>query len=444
MSERQPGIDAAAQAAQEAALIDPVTDLPTVPLLLDKMRESLKQHGALAILSVNVLQALPAERITGWQSFDAIVRDVGRFLASVRNVHLRREDFISEVMISGNAFVILVAPPRQKSAIELDDLRRMRDRLDSQLTRFLSRRLPYEVSGRFPCFIGSALVRDEPTVRTERLVYRALDEAYADSIQERQRRDSRSARDLEYVISERLVHTVYQPVIDLEKGRILGYEALSRVIGENFPSVDAVFRAAQASNCLWKLERLCRERALEGVKNLPPNSLLFMNVEPESIFDPHFRSDNTMRLLERAGLTPERVVLEVTEHSEVNDFTAFRQTLSYFRSRGFRLAIDDMGSAYAGLQSVAEIQPEFLKVDISLVRNLDTQPLKRELIATMARFSRSVGIQLIAEGIERPEELAALLEIGVPFGQGYLFARPGAPLPAPDLSLILGASAAAG
>jgi EAL domain-containing protein (putative c-di-GMP-specific phosphodiesterase class I) len=161
-----------------------------------------------------------------------------------------------------------------------------------------------------------------------------------------------------------------------------------------------------------------------------------MNVEPESIFDPHFRSDRTLRLMERAGLCPERVVLEVTEHSEVSDFTAFRQTLSYFRSRGFRLAIDDMGSAYAGLQSVAEIQPDFLKVDMALVRNLDTLPLKRELIATMERFSRSVGIRLIAEGIERPEELEALQEIGVPYGQGFLFAHPGFPLPTPDISLI--------
>jgi EAL domain-containing protein (putative c-di-GMP-specific phosphodiesterase class I) len=417
-------------------LIDPVTELPTVPLLLDRMRNQLKESGSLAILSVNVLQALPAERITGWQSFDTIVRDVGRFLASVRNVHLRREDFVSEVMISGNAFVILVAPPRSKSRMLGEDLRRMRDRLDSQLSRFLARRLPYEVNGRFPCFIGAALVENEPTVRAERLVYRALDEAYSDSIHERQRRDSRSARDLDHVIEERLVRSVYQPVVDLKAAKVLGYEALSRVIGDHFQNVDALFRAAQASNSLWKLERLCRERALTGAQDFPDDALLFMNVEPESIFDPHFRSDRTMRMLERSGLSPERVVLEVTEHSAVADFTAFRQTLAYFRSRGFRLAIDDMGSAYAGLQSVAEIQPEFLKVDMSLVRDLHIQPLKKELIATMERFSRSVGIQLIAEGIETREELDALLEIGVPFGQGYLFARPGIPLPVPDLSLL--------
>jgi GGDEF domain-containing protein len=318
--------------AVQTELIDPVTALPTVPLLLSRMRNMLRESGSLAILSVSVHQALPAERITGWQSFDAIVRDVGRFLASVRNVHLRREDFISEVMISGNAFVILVAPPRSKSRIQLDDLKRIRDRLDEQLTRFLSRRLPFEISGRFPCFIGCSLVKNEDSLRSERLVYRALDEAYADSIQERGRRESQSANDLQEVIGDRLIRSVYQPVVDLQRGAILGYEALSRVTGEQFQNVDALFKAARSSNTIWKLERLCRERAFAGAGKLPDGALLFMNVEPESIFDPHFRSDRTLRLLDRAGLSPERVVLEVTEHSEVHDFTAFWQTLSYFRS----------------------------------------------------------------------------------------------------------------
>jgi len=430
--------EAQAQDLRQAdeSLIDPVTDLPTVPLLLDRMLASLKENGYLSILSVNVLQALPAERITGWQAFDAIVKDVGRFLASVRSIDLRKEDFISEVMISGNAFVILVAPPRRKEKLTVEDLRNIRDRLDGSLARFLSRRLPSEISTRFPCFIGCALVEDEDAIRGERLVYRALDEAHADSIRERERLHHRLASNLNEVIVSRLVRSVYQPVVHLREGRITGYEALSRVDVGLFENVDALFRAAHQSNDLWRLERLCREKAIAGVAEMPKDHLLFLNVEPESIYDPHFRSEKTLKLLEKAKLTPDRVVLEVTEHSAVHDFTAFRQTLSYFRSRGFRLAIDDMGSAYAGLQAVAEIQPDFVKVDISLVRDIHTQPVKLELVATIQRFAASVGIHLIAEGIEKPEELQALMNAGVMMGQGYLFARPGAPLPAADLSRI--------
>src|SRR5678815_5766396 len=111
---------------------------------------------------------------------------------------------------------------------------------------------------------------------------------------------------------------------------------------------------------------------MEGLHDLKDGELLFLNVEPDSIYDPQFRSDRTLRLLRQARLTPERVVLEMTEHSAVKDFTAFRQTLTYFRSLGFRLAIDDMGSGYSGLMSVAEIQPEFVKIDMSLIRDLHT------------------------------------------------------------------------
>jgi EAL domain-containing protein (putative c-di-GMP-specific phosphodiesterase class I) len=341
-------------------------------------------------------------------------------------------------MISGNAFVILVSPPRRKSRLQLEELHRMRDRLAGRLARFLGRRLPSDVSGRFPCFIGAAMVEDDEMVRPERLVYRALDEAHADSLRERDLLTHKLTMALMEVIEGRLVRSVYQPVIDLRAGRVAGYEALSRVDGSIFESPDALFRAAQQTNALWRLERLCRERALMGASEMPQDKLLFLNVEPESIFDPQFRSDRTLRLLDKARLSPERVVLEVTEHSAVHDFTAFRQTLSYFRSRGFRLAIDDMGSAYASLQSVAEIQPEFLKIDLSLIRDLHQQPVKRELVATIQRFAASVGIHLIAEGIEQPEELKALLDMGVVMGQGYLFARPAAPMPEADLSLVAG------
>jgi len=417
-------------------LVDRVTDLPTVPLLLDKMRMQLAEQGFLSVLSINVLQSSAVERVTGWKAFDSIVRDVGRFLASIKTIHLRREDFVSEVMISGNAFVILLAPPRAKDFVEEGDLLRVRDRLDGKLKRFLARRLPPEISGRFTCFVGASLVRNDTSMRAERLVYRALDDAQADSLAERDRASQRHLVALQDVISARLIRSVYQPVVDIFDKRVIGWEALSRPSGGSFDNIGEVFKAAYESQSIWPLERLCRERAMEGLPGLANGELLFLNVEPDSIYDPQFRSDRTIKLLRQASLTPERVVLEMTEHSAVKDFTAFRQTLTYFRSLGFRLAIDDMGSGYSGLVSVAEIQPEFLKIDMSLIRELHARPLKRELVDTINRFSRKAGIQVIAEGIETIEELEALRAIGVTMAQGFLFARPAAPPPDPDMSYL--------
>lgn len=419
-------------------LIDQVTDLPTVPLLLERMRQQLEQSGSLSILSINVLQSGNVERVTGWKAFDNIVRDVGRFLASIKTLHLRREDFVSEVMISGNAFIILLAPPRDRKTIATADLIRVRDRLHGKLKRFLSRRLPPEISERFSCFVGASLVLNDTEVRPERLIYRALDEAQADSMAERQRATQRHLVALKEVLTSRLVQAVYQPVVNLMERRVIGWEALSRPLGGTFESVDQLFRAAYEAQSVWPLERLCRERAMEGLPGMRDGQLLFLNVEPDSIYDPQFRSERTLELLQRASLTPDRVVLEMTEHSAVRDFTAFRQTLKYFRSLGFRLAIDDMGSGYSALVSVAEIQPDFIKIDMGLIRELHAQPLKRELVDTITRFSHRAGIEVVAEGIESPEELHALQEIGIRLAQGYLFARPGAPPPFPDLSRLHG------
>ncbi len=418
-------------------LIDQVTDLPTVPLLLERMRSQLEQTGSLSVLSINILQNAGVEKVTGWQAFDSIVRDVGRFLASIKTVHLRREDYISEVMISGNAFLVLLAPPRDRKAIDPADLRRVRDRLHGKLRRFLARRLPADIHDRFTCFVGMSLVHNDPVIRPERLVYRALDEAQADSISEQRRATQLHRKALQRVLTSRLVHAVYQPVIDIFRRRIIGYEALSRPsTGGGFDNIGELFKAAYDSDSIWPLERLCREKAMEGLARLDSSQLLFLNIEPDSIYDPLFRSDRTLQMLQRAQLSPDRVVLEMTEHSAVKDFTAFRQTLTYFRSLGFRLAIDDMGSGYSGLISVAEIQPEFVKIDMNLIREIHRRPLKRQLVDTITRFSRQAGIEVVAEGIEQPEELEALRQIGITLVQGYLFARPSTPPPGAQLDIL--------
>jgi EAL domain-containing protein (putative c-di-GMP-specific phosphodiesterase class I) len=155
-------------------------------------------------------------------------------------------------------------------------------------------------------------------------------------------------------------------------------------------------------------------------------------VEPDSIHDPHLSGGEFVDLLAEAGLSPQQVVLELTEHSAVRDFVAFRRTLERFRALGFRLAMDDVGSGYSGLQAIAEIAPDFIKVDMHLVRGVHESTIKRELIDTIRRFTDSTGITLVAEGVESTEELEALVKVGVRCAQGYLFARPGAPPGVPD------------
>jgi EAL domain-containing protein (putative c-di-GMP-specific phosphodiesterase class I) len=419
--------------ASRRLLFDNVTDLPLVPLLLGKMKGLLSEAGQLGLITVNIVQERPVEQAFGWRSFDRLLKEVADFLADFKAQHLRREDDVADMMVNGNAFVILLSPPRDRQRMQHADLERTRERIRRPLRSFLASRLPPRFTDCFGCHVGCALVEDDPNQRPERLIYRALDLALNDSVRSKAQDREDRVQLLNQVLQGRHVSPVYQPVIDLVRREVIGYEALSRVPPSLFRNVEQMFQVAQEANATWELERLCRETAIRGVGAFPAGMCLFLNVEPDSIYDPHFRGSGTLDLLARAGLRPDRVVLEMTEHSGVQDFRAFRRTLEHFRAQGFRLAIDDVGSAYSGLQSIAEVRPDFIKIDMSLTRDLHRNDIKRDLIHTINKFSCMSGIALIAEGVETVEELRELQRIGVVLAQGYLFARPTSPLPAARL-----------
>jgi EAL domain-containing protein (putative c-di-GMP-specific phosphodiesterase class I) len=160
---------------------------------------------------------------------------------------------------------------------------------------------------------------------------------------------------------------------------------------------------------------------------LDREQMLFLNIEPDSIFDPHLRKSKFLRWVAKAGLDPRRLVLEITEHTAIRDFESFRRTLDEVRALGFKLAMDDVGAGYAGLQAIAEMRPDYIKVDMTLVRDIHLDNIKRELIETIRRFTDSTGIILIAEGVECRAELESLTRAGVRCAQGYLFAKPDSP-----------------
>ena len=429
MRERGDLVEPATTSTIADLLYDELTDLPTVHLLLRRIRRLLKESKQLGLLSISVLGRERLDRALGWQDYETLVRDVSSFLIDIKKNTLRREDHLSDVMISGNAFVILLAPPRQGRRIKQSDINKVRRRVEEKLGRFVRDRLPAEAAERFGVYVGCAMLNHQESVRFERLVYSSLEEAFKDSLQQRQRFQDQDATKLERILKTRSVHTVYQPVVDLQERRTIGFEALTRISNGSFEGPDRLFQVAHQNDAIWKLERICRARAIKGARGLASNQLLFLNVEPESIHDPMLRAESTFKLLRSSGLTPTQVVLEITEHSAVRDLAMFRQVLDFFKFQGFRLAVDDVGSGYSGLSSIAELKPDFIKIDMALIRGIDSHPIKQDLTRTITRFSRSSGITLIAEGVETPEEMRCLRDIGVRYEQGYLFARPGAPFP---------------
>ncbi|WP_380176322.1 EAL domain-containing protein [Kineococcus sp. DHX-1] len=210
---------------------------------------------------------------------------------------------------------------------------------------------------------------------------------------------------------------VYQPVVDLVSGATVGAEALSR-FPAGTPSPDRWFADAAEVGAGEDLELSALDNALRGLPHLP--GFLALNVSPSTITTPGF-----LRRLQALPL--DRVVVEITEHSAVADYTALLQALEPLRRNGLRIAVDDTGAGYASLSHVLAMLPDFIKLDISLVRGIDADTSRRALAAGLVTFAQATGARIIAEGIETAAELAVLRELGVGLGQGYHLARP-APL----------------
>jgi EAL domain-containing protein (putative c-di-GMP-specific phosphodiesterase class I) len=239
----------------------------------------------------------------------------------------------------------------------------------------------------------------------------------------RQERDKTAHRDVrlevERVIAEARLAMVFQPIVELASGRVVGVEALARFPGSDLGPATWFARAAEVGLAA-ELELTAVRVALADLDALDPEVFLAVNVSPDVAASAELATT-------LAASDPRRIVLEVTEHAPVDDYAGLQRALDPLRHAGLRLAIDDAGAGYASLRHIVKLAPDVIKVDVSLTRRIDTDRVQRALTAALTSFAAQTGTGIVAEGIETPSQLRALRDLGVRCGQGYLLARP-APL----------------
>jgi len=219
----------------------------------------------------------------------------------------------------------------------------------------------------------------------------------------------------------------YQPIVAWSTKSVYGYEALLRCGEPSLPHAGAVLDAAERLGRLHDLGRLIRSRASSPKEPLVEGRLLFLNLHPADLQDDHlFRPDGPLAAM------ASRVVLEITERASLDGILDVRTRVASLRKLGFRIAIDDLGAGYAGLTSFTLLEPDIVKLDMALVRNVHREPKKQTIIKTMITMCKELGIVVIAEGIEVPEERDELARAGCNLMQGYLFAKPGDSFPVPS------------
>jgi EAL domain-containing protein (putative c-di-GMP-specific phosphodiesterase class I) len=216
----------------------------------------------------------------------------------------------------------------------------------------------------------------------------------------------------------------YQPIVSWSRREVYGYEALLRSGEPKLPHPGAVLDAAERLGRLPELGRSIRAAASVSVPMLPEGAMLFVNLHTHDLLDDQL-FDRSAPL---ARVAPS-VVLEITERASLHHIHDVQARIGKLRDMGFRIAVDDLGAGYAGLTSFAQLEPEVVKLDMSLVRNVHTQPTKQTLVRTMISMCKELGMEVVAEGIESAEERDVIVAAGCDLMQGYLFARPGKAFP---------------
>jgi EAL domain-containing protein (putative c-di-GMP-specific phosphodiesterase class I)/CheY-like chemotaxis protein len=218
----------------------------------------------------------------------------------------------------------------------------------------------------------------------------------------------------------------FQPIVDLERRRVFGYEALLRSEEASLPHPGAILGAAERLGRVAELGGHIRALAAKGFERAGSDEILFVNLHALDLLDPDLYGPDAP-----LSKIADRVVLEITERAAIDDVHDVKANVSALRSLGFRIAIDDLGAGYAGLSSFAALEPDIVKLDMSLIRNVHNSAIRQRVVRSMASLCKDMGMGVVAEGIEVVEEKDTVYGFGCALQQGYFFARPGPPFPQP-------------
>ncbi len=402
------------------------------PVILPRLGEVLapifQRFSALPVLGMVLVDATAiasVELAHGHEAREEILGRLGQVVRDVASETLDDGDFI----VSGETGRLEVAvlafrgeADRTFYRNDLVDFTRTLERMiESRMGRIL---YPY-IRSEVIFGVGMAAVVRNPILGADTQLRGIFEEARIDAALSRGVALRRRRQDFMSVLLGGRISSVYEPIVSVEDRTVYGYESLARgPQGTAFHSPIALFTAAEDEGLIFELDCLCRQSGLTGAEELPEGANLFLNVRPTTIHDPKFRPDAVTRTLERTRLRPQDVVFEISEQESIANFDVFREIRDEYRALGFRFALDDTGAGYASLQAVLQLEPEFIKVDRAFITGLDTDLAKQNMLRAFQDVADNMGSRIIGEGLDTLEELEMLRELGIAFGQGWLFGKP--------------------
>lgn len=405
---------------RDRLVFDAVTRLPIHPF--DDPAKADERIENLGVIYLQVGKFFGFEELFGWEQYDRLLASVSEVLQDdVRASRLA--PLVRSIRFSGaDGFFVLYDLPTNGRGRAPASLEEEAARLRGSVTRRLRQSLEGAAADFVNILSSSLVAADNPRVRSSRHVVRTLQEAVKIVSQRQTTERVELFAALKTVIGQRQLRPAFQPVRHLPDGAIMGYEALIRgPQGSSLEPPTVLFAVAHDNEMDVELETLCLETIFANLPRPVGERRLFVNASAMLLRHPVFLDARNLAAINRSHAD---VVVEISEKEMVRDYDSFQEVLALVRRANLKIAIDDAGSGYSGLESILQLKPDYIKVADSLVRHLHTDPIKREIIASLASIGKSSGATLVAEGIEVEAERRTLVDLGVEFGQGYLLGRP--------------------
>jgi len=393
------------------SFFDPVTKLPSITSLFADFKPIFADPAGVTILYLHVESNELVEDKFGGEALDVYDQLIANFLASIAKT-IRRDCGTCVVAKAFADDFVLIKPYRGDDA----DLS---SRITDSLTRHISA-MDDELSGIHQAFIGQASVTHYDKFHPEHLLYRGIQKAHKQATNvERQELDVKVRAIDRCLRNPEVFSMVYQPIVNCRTGRVFAYESLVRCQHELLRNPLVLLSTAEKSGRLRQLTRILRKQSVANFSDVGNHILLFINVHPEDFEDPQL-----LEIEPHIHQFADRIVFEITERAAISDFERFRSHLQILRNAKIRIAIDDLGSGYAALNAAVELRPEFLKLDMNLIRGIDANNIRQNLIKKIVDFANESGSRIIAEGVETAEEYQTVVQLGCHFVQGYYCAKP--------------------
>ncbi|MEM9293091.1 MAG: EAL domain-containing protein [Acidobacteriota bacterium] len=407
----------------KAAVVDPTTQLAALPGVMEEICRRMDRRETMGMVYLDLSSEAHLESVYGWETYDRLLAQGSRAVLEV--VAPYGDDAL--LTISGIRGEELMLFLRMDPGPDIEmRLLAVKEKLLETLASRLQVQLDNEGPRALTVHAEFSVLAVDPMVRIERAVYRALDELRAACRKRRERQHHQQLDELQRIVESGDIRVRFQPIVHLGTGSIHGFEALScGPEGSVFQNPEMLFAFAEETDYIVELERACRHESIRLARELGRGRKLFLNCSARGFTDPELFCRTMVDQAEACGLEPSDIVIEITERVAITAWQEFRRSVAALRLIGFSIAIDDMGAGYSSLQSVAEVQPDYLKVDLSLIRDIHRSPIKRSLLHSVQSIAASIGARIIAEGVEQEEECRTLQGMGIGLAQGFFFAPPG-------------------